>query len=140
MWDLIQRYKFISYSVAAILLVLIIFIALIVDNRARVRDVMLLSELKSVSSALESYYTAHRQYPAADNLNLNQPFMIADAATAVSDKKVYYNDSIQTAPVLYNSDGQTYRLSFRLNRQWSELGSTGRNCTITEGFIITCRK
>jgi len=140
MWEiLVVKYRFYTYSVLVIMTLLIFFVILGLNNRARVKDIALIKELKEFSYGLEKYYSNYRRYPEAQQLNLSDNLIISDNGLAEPHGSVYYRGDVDSGAASYSSDSLAYEIHFKLRRHWPVVGVTdSKDCLVSNNFNISC--
>jgi hypothetical protein len=121
-----------------VLVVIIVLSIIMISNWSASRDVIFMTDIKKVGYALERYYEEHHAYPVASNIDLANHLQLSDAGFGSADGTIYYEGSVTSGKARYKSDGQDYTISFTLRRTWSDLGATGRKCTVTAGYSVHC--
>jgi hypothetical protein len=154
-WDLWHQFKYYMIAGTAVLVVVIVLSVIMITNWMASRDVIFMTDIKRVSYGLEQYYEQHHAYPleeekgvgnkeqggqASGVLSLNRAITLSDAGFGTADGTVYYQGAVTNGTASYQSDGQNYTISFKLRRKWSDLGATGRKCTVTQGYVVACGK
>ena len=153
-WDYWEKYKFHMVSGAIIVITLGLWLGFILSGQTRVRDITLMSELKSFASGLESYRSQHAAYPEGSLVDLRQAVVVNDSGLTHLNPPlaqggsidggrggstvVYYQGKVAAGKAVYSSAGQGYEISFRLQRQWPIVGATKKNCVIRENYQISC--
>lgn len=145
-WDLWHQFKYYMIAGATVLVVIIVLSVIMITNWMASRDVILMTDIKRVSYGLEQFYEQHHSYPqgqgqgSGSGVDLTKQVTISDAGFGSADGTVYYQGEVTNGNASYQSDGQNYTISFKLRRKWSDLGATGRKCTVTQGYVVACGK
>lgn len=149
-WDYWEQYKFQMMSGALIVILLGIWGGFIIAGQTRVRDITMMSQLKSLASGLESYRRQHADYPVGKNIDLRRAIIIDDSGLTPPSASlgtgpirrggspVYYEGLVTAGKAVYTSDGNDYQISFKLQRTWPVVGARKKSCVIKANYQISC--
>ncbi len=147
-WDYWEQYKFQMMSGALIIVLLAIWGGFIIAGQTRVRDITMMSQLKSLASGLESYRRQHADYPAGKDIDLRQSVVIDDGGISTSPNlslkrrggsSSYYEGLVTAGKAVYTSNGTDYQISFKLQRTWPIVGARKKSCVIKANYQISCK-
>ena len=146
-WDYWEQYKFQMMSGALIIVLLAIWGGFIIAGQTRVRDITMMSQLKSLASGLESYRRQHADYPMGKDIDLRQEIIVDDGGITTptpsyvrrGGSTVYYQGAVTAGKAVYTSDGTGYQISFKLQRTWPIVGARKKSCVIKANYQISCK-
>lgn len=124
---------------ALIIGVAVIFVGVLFNVEAgnKLRDVRLMSDARSLSYALESYYTDYLRYPVG-NVNLKLDTILSENGFA-KGSHVYFQGKFKSFhAVTYQGKEEGYVIRFRLSNTWPLEGINGVYCTVSTNFSVSC--
>jgi len=132
----IQRIR--VYVAVIVVLVVIVSISFNISAYAKLADIRVLNETRTLSTIFERYRQDFLRYPVGNKIDLRKNFVLSENGFIPGDS--YYNVSrIQSSrAVMYTGTEDSYTISFSLKQEWSDQGITGRKCRISEKSILTC--
>ncbi len=150
-WDYWEQYKFQMMSGALIIVLLAIWGGFVIAGQTRVRDITMMSQLKTLASGLESYRRQHADYPVGKDIDLRRAIIIDDSGLTPPSASLgtgsirrggstaYYQGAVTAGKAVYTSDGNDYQISFKLQRTWPVVGARKKSCVIKANYQISCK-
>ncbi|MBI4090964.1 MAG: hypothetical protein HY422_02985 [Candidatus Komeilibacteria bacterium] len=124
---------------ALLIAVMVIFVGILfnVQARSKLRDIRLVSQARSLSYALESYYTDYLRYPAG-NLNLKSDTVLTENGFADGSHPYFRGIFKSFYAVTYQGTEEGYVIRFRLSNTWPSEGLHGVHCTVRTDYTVSC--
>ena len=140
-FDYSKKIKIILGSI--MLVVIILLIVFIIIDRSRVKDLQLVSQIKTFATALEQYYDKFQTYPVTSEIDLAQVQILTDQGFNQPSEVIYYQAQSNWArPVLFLSSDSHYTIKFDLKNSWPvwQLETwRGGECHMSNNMIMTCQ-
>lgn len=124
---------------ALIIGVAVIFVGILFNVQARnkLRDIRLMSDARSLSYALEQYYTDYLRYPVG-NVNLKLDTILTENGFASGSHEYFRGKFKSFHAVTYQGKEEGYVIRFHLSNTWPLEGINGVYCTISTGYSLSC--
>jgi hypothetical protein len=134
----IQRIRVYALSIIVGIIILAIFFG--VSDHQRLADIRTLGQARSFSYALEVYRQDFWRYPVGNRIDVRKGVVLSENGL-VPGTKLYYRGGIPSSrAVTYEGKDTTYSINFTLHKLWPEQGITSTKCTITENYVLKCKK
>ena len=131
----VQRIRLYALIIACT--VILVGILFSMQARSKLRDIRLVSDVRSFSYALEQHYTEFLRYPEAE-INLKRPTTLTENGFAAGSR-VYFSGTLKSFhPITYQGTEETYVIRFRLSNIWPSEGLNGVYCTVSAGYVVSC--
>lgn len=119
--------------------VAVIFVGVLFNVQAsnKLRDIRLMSEARTLSYALEQYYTDYLRYPVG-NVNLKLDTTLTENGFT-KGSHVYFQGKFKSFhAVTYQGKEEGYVIRFRLSNTWPLEGINGVYCTVSNNYTLSC--